>query len=281
MFVWDVDPEIFRIGPLAPRWYGLLFALGFVFGYWIMERIYRHEGRSEESLSSLFLYVFLGTLIGARLGHVLFYQPDYYLRRPWEILMIWQGGLASHGGFSGVLIAIYLHLRKTREMSFLELADRLTIPSMLTAALIRVGNFFNSEILGAPSSVPWAVVFARVDNVPRHPAMLYEALAYAAIFVWLYLAYWRTGIARVPGRMLGATFVTAFGARFLIEFLKEAQAPFEQALPLNMGQLLSLPFIAIGVWLFVRRPSVVAAPRPGSARRREREIRSKRGDSSS
>jgi phosphatidylglycerol:prolipoprotein diacylglycerol transferase len=267
MFVWDVDPEIFRVGPFAPRWYGLLFALGFLAGYWIMERIYRHEGRSEESLSRLFLYVFLGTLIGARLGHVLFYQPDYYFGRPWEIPMIWHGGLASHGGFTGVLIAIYLYLKKTREMSFLELADRLTIPSMLAAMLIRIGNFFNSEILGLPSSVPWAVVFARVDNVPRHPAMLYEALAYAAIFAWLYFAYWKTGIAKFPGRMLGVTFVLAFGARFFLEFFKEAQVPFERGLPLNMGQLLSLPFIAIGVVLWARRAAAVSGGRRTPRRR--------------
>ncbi|MBI4525983.1 MAG: prolipoprotein diacylglyceryl transferase [Deltaproteobacteria bacterium] len=118
--IWKVDPEIFRPGPIAPRWYGLLFATGFVLSYLILVQIYRHERRPEENLSSLFLYVFLGTLIGARLGHVLFYQPDYYLARPWEIVMIWQGGLASHGGFAGVLIAICLYLRKYRDMSFLE-----------------------------------------------------------------------------------------------------------------------------------------------------------------
>jgi prolipoprotein diacylglyceryl transferase len=187
-FVWNVDPEIFQVGPFAPRWYGLLFASGFVLGYLIMLQIYRNERRPEENLSSLFLYIFLGTLIGARLGHVLFYQPDYYLSRPWEILMIWQGGLASHGGFIGVLIALYFYLRQYNEMSVLELSDRLVIATLPAAGLIRIGNFFNSEILGVPTNLPWAVVFLRVDDIPRHPAMLYEALAYLLVFVLLYIA---------------------------------------------------------------------------------------------
>ena len=152
--IWNVEPEIFRLGPLAPRWYGLLFASGFVLGYFILVQMFRNKRRREQNLSSLFTYIFLGTLIGARLGHVLFYQPDYYLWRPWEILMIWHGGLASHGGFIGVLVAIYLYSRKYAEMAFLELADRLAIPALLAASLIRSGNFFNSEILGEPSTVP-------------------------------------------------------------------------------------------------------------------------------
>lgn len=250
--VWNVEPEIFRLGPLAPRWYGLLFASGFVLGYFILVQIYRNERRPEQNLSSLFLYVFLGTLIGARIGHVLFYQPDYYLARPWEILMIWQGGLASHGGFIGVLIGIYLYLRKYREMSFLELSDRLAIPALLAASLIRIGNFFNSEILGLPSNLPWAIIFIRVDNIPRHPAMLYESLAYAIVFTTLYIAYWKTEIIKITGRILGASLVACFAARFLIEFVKEHQVPFEQGIPLNMGQLLSIPFILIGLVLLYR-----------------------------
>lgn len=247
--IWNVDPEIFRLGPLAPRWYGLLFASGFLLGYLILLRIYRNERRSEQNLSSLLLYILLGTVIGARLGHVFFYQPDYYLARPWEIFMIWQGGLASHSGFAGVLIAIYFYLRKYRDMSFLELADRLTIPSLLAASLIRVGNFFNSEILGLPSNVPWAVVFLRVDAMPRHPAMLYEAGAYLLAFSALYLAYWKTRISHFPGRILGSSLTACFLARFMIEFVKEEQVPFEQGMLLNMGQLLSIPFMMAGIFL--------------------------------
>jgi phosphatidylglycerol:prolipoprotein diacylglycerol transferase len=250
--VWNVNPEIFQLGPFAPRWYGVLFALGFALGYTIMIQIYRNEGRKEENLSSLFLYILLGTLIGARLGHVLFYQPDYYLPRPWEILMIWQGGLASHGGFAGVLIALYLYVRKYRDMSFLELSDRLVIAILPAAGLIRIGNLFNAEILGTPTNVPWAIIFARVDPIPRHPAMLYEALAYWLVFAILYIAYWRTEVTKVPGRVLGAGFVACFTARFLIEFVKEEQVSFEAGMLFNMGQLLSIPFILLGIVLLCR-----------------------------
>jgi phosphatidylglycerol:prolipoprotein diacylglycerol transferase len=251
--IWNVDPEIFRLGPFAPRWYGLLFTSGFALGYVILVQIYRHERRSEQNLSSLFLYIFLGTVIGARLGHVLFYQPDYYLARPWEILMIWQGGLASHGGFIGVLIAIYLYVRKYNEMSFLELSDRLVIASLPAASLIRIGNFFNSEILGVPTNLPWAIIFLRVDDIPRHPAMLYESLSYLLVFSILYIAYWKTEIIKIPGRILGAAFVASFTARFFIEFIKEEQVPFEQGMRLNLGQLLSIPFILTGLVLLYGR----------------------------
>lgn len=248
-FVWNADPEILRLGPFALRWYGLLFASGFVVGYLIMIQIYRHERREEEPLSNLLLYILVGTLIGARLGHVLFYQPDYYLARPWEILMVWQGGLASHGGFTGVLIALYVYWRKYGDMSFLQLGDRLAVAVAPAASLIRVGNFFNSEIVGVPATVPWAVIFLRVDSLPRHPAMLYEAAAYFLVFCAVYLAYWKTGIARFPGRLLGTTLAISFFARFMIEFVKEEQVAFEQGMLLNMGQLLSLPFVAAGLVL--------------------------------
>ena len=251
-FVWNVDTEIFRLGPIAVRWYGVLFALGFGLGYFLLAQIYRHEGRSEDSLSSLFLYVFLGTVIGARLGHVLFYQPDYYLTRPWEIFMIWQGGLASHGGFIGVLIASYFYVKKYSEMSFLEIADRLAIAALPAAGLIRIGNFFNSEILGVPTGLPWGIIFLRVDDFPRHPGMLYEALSYAMVFAALYIAYWKSEIIKTPGRTLGICLVTCFTARFFIEFVKEEQVPFEQGMSLNLGQLLSIPFILLGAILLWR-----------------------------
>lgn len=214
-----------------------------------MARLYRREGRSLENLSSLFAYLFLGTIIGARLGHVLLYQPDFYLKHPWEIFMIWQGGLASHGGFVGVMISVYLYLKKYREMSFFQLADRLALPCLLAASLIRIGNFFNSEILGIPSNLPWAIVFTQVDNIPRHPAMLYEAAAYFLAFCVLYAAYLETTIIQFPGRILGITLVICFVARFMIEFVKENQVPFEKNLVFNMGQLLSIPFMAAGVYL--------------------------------
>jgi phosphatidylglycerol---prolipoprotein diacylglyceryl transferase len=247
-WIWNIDPAILRLGPFEIRWYGLFFALGFFFGFKVMAQIYRNERREIDNLSDLVLYLMLGTTIGARLGHVFLYQPDYFLSHPWEIPMIWHGGLASHGGFAGVMIALYFYLRKHRDMSFIELADRLTLPCLLAAALIRIGNFFNSEILGVPSGVPWAVVFARVDDIPRHPAMLYEAAAYILVFCALYVAYWKTTIIRFPGRVFGTTLVICFLARFVVEFVKENQVPFENRMPLNMGQLLSIPFILAGVY---------------------------------
>ena len=266
--VWNVDPAIFQLGPFAPRWYGVFFTFGFGLGYLIMVQIYRHETRQLENLSNLFLYVFLGTLIGARLGHVLFYQPDYYLARPWEIFMIWQGGLASHGGFAGVLIAVYLYLRKYRDMSFIELGDRMAVAVMPAAAFIRLGNFFNSEILGVPTDLPWGVVFMRVDPIPRHPAMLYESLSYLLGFCAIYAACWKTDLMKAPGRVLGLVLAFSFSARFLIEFVKEEQAHFEEAMLLNMGQLLSIPFILAGLVL-VYRAGRLGRRGPRSSRRRK------------
>ena len=247
--VWNMAPDIVQFGPLRIRWYGLFFALAFLSGYFIMTQIYRREGRSLENLSNLFAYLFFGAIIGARLGHVLLYQPDYYLVHPSEILMIWHGGLASHGGFAGVMIAIFLYLKRYRDMNFLQLADRLAIPCLFAASLIRIGNFFNSESLGTPSNLPWAIVFASVDNIPRHPAMLYEAATYFLAFCALYVAYWKTAVIQFHGRILGITLVICFLARFMIEFVKENQAPFEERLVLNMGQLLSIPFIVAGAYL--------------------------------
>jgi phosphatidylglycerol:prolipoprotein diacylglycerol transferase len=200
---WNIDPEIVGLGSFAPRWYGLLFAAGFVLGYLILAQIYRRERRSEEHLSSLLLYILSGTIIGARLGQVIFYQLDYYLPWPWEILMIWQGGLSSHGGFAGVLMGLYLYSRKYREMSFLELGDRMAIAALPAASLIRIGNLLNSEIVGVPTNLPWAIIFLRVDDVPRHPAMLYEAFSYLLVFAILHMAYWKYESTKVPAAFLG------------------------------------------------------------------------------
>ena len=263
--IWNVGPAIATLGPFTVRWYGLLFALGFLVGFHVMAQIYRAEQRPLENLSNLLSYVVLGTIIGARLGHVLFYQPDYYFSRPWEIPMIWHGGLASHGGFAGVIIALYLYLRNHRDMSFIELADRLAIACLPAAAMIRIGNFFNSEIIGRPSDLPWAIVFARVDDLPRHPAMVYEAATYLLVFCALYVAYWRTRTIQFPGRVFGITLATCFFARFMIEFVKENQVPFENHLPLNMGQLLSMPFILTGLALIYasrRTPPKSVSPTP-------------------
>jgi prolipoprotein diacylglyceryl transferase len=248
-FVWDIDPEIFRFYFFAPRYYGLLFAIGFLVGYQIMKKIFLEEGRSEEDLSSLLLHLMLGTIIGARLGHCLFYQPEYYLRNPLEILMIWKGGLASHGGSIGVLFAVWLYKRKHPDQPYIWLADRLSIGVAFTAACIRLGNFFNSEIIGTPTDLPWAVVFARIDSIPRHPAMLYESLSYLTLFGVLWFLYRRQGPNIQPGRLIGLMLVWVFGSRFFIEFVKENQVPFEERMLLNMGQWLSIPFVLLGLIL--------------------------------
>jgi phosphatidylglycerol:prolipoprotein diacylglycerol transferase len=247
--VWDVDPIIVRFGPLALRWYSLFFALGFLAGYFIVRDIFRKERRNVALLDSLLVYLVVATLVGARIGHVLFYEPQRFLARPLDILKIWEGGLASHGGFAAVILALTLFTRRHRELPFLWLADRLAIPVMLTAGLIRIGNLFNSEIIGRPADVPWAVVFPAVDGVPRHPTQVYESLGYLATSLVLYLRYRATGHKPPRGQLLGMAMVLGFGWRFAIEFLKEPQAAFEAQLPLDMGQLLSIPFIVAGLWL--------------------------------
>lgn len=248
--VWDINPELFRIGGFGPRYYGLMFALGFLVGYHITRRIFLNEGKKEEDLSSLLFHIMVGTIMGARLGHCLFYEPAYYLSHPLEILKVWKGGLASHGGSLGVAIAIWIYTRKHIDQPYIWLADRLTIGVAFTAGCIRIGNFFNSEIIGKASDLPWAIVFTKIDNLPRHPAMLYESLAYLIIFAVLAFNYKRHSTALVPGRQIGILLIGSFTARFFIEFVKENQVAFESGMTLNMGQLLSIPFILVGVLFF-------------------------------
>src|SRR5262249_15750944 len=174
---WDVTPELVRLGPFAIRWYGLFFALLFLVGYYIARWQFRSEGKSGASLDSLLIHIVVGTVLGARIAHVLFYEPAYYFSHPWEIPQIWKGGLASHGGAAGVLLGIYIYSRKHPDQPYLWLLDRIAVPTALAAAIIRLGNLFNSEILGIPATVPWAFIFVREDLVPRHPAQLYECLA--------------------------------------------------------------------------------------------------------
>lgn len=248
--IWDFSPEIFRIGAFAPRYYGLMFAIGFMVGYAITQKIFRFENRNEEDLSSLLFHIMVGTIVGARVGHCLFYEPEYYLANPIEILYVWRGGLASHGGTVGVLIALALYKMKHADQGYLWLADRLAIGTAFTACCIRIGNFFNSEILGKPSDAPWAIIFAaNGDMVPRHPAMLYEALAYLLLFFVLYFMYWKTNAGQVRGRLIGLMLAWIFTARFIIEFVKENQVAFEADMTYNMGQLLSIPFVIIGIFL--------------------------------
>ena len=252
MIHWHVSPEILRLGPFALRWYGLCFALAFLLGYFIVQWIYQRELKPERDLDRLLFYLLGGTLIGARLGHCFFYEPAYYLSHPLEILMFWQGGLASHGGLIGILLALYLYSRTRPEQPYGWLVDRIVVPAALGGFFIRLGNLFNSEIIGTPTEVPWAFVFARVDAVPRHPAQLYESIAYAVLFVALLIVYRKRGAQTPRGLLTGLFLVLVFGVRFLVEFVKVRQAAFGEALPLSMGQFLSVPLILIGIILVVR-----------------------------
>ena len=247
--IWNVSPEMVLIGPVTLRWYGFLFALGFLAGLLVMQWVFRVEGRSRRDVDRLFQYVVIGSLVGARLGHCLFYEPGFYLAHPAEILKIWKGGLASHGTAIGLFTALFFYARNTPGQSYLWILDRLSIATILAGTFIRLGNLFNSEILGTPANLPWAFVFTRVDLVPRHPVQLYESLVYAVIFLLLLGLYRRKRAQVPPGQLLGVFLTGTFGARFFLEFVKVRQADFGHTLCLSMGQLLSIPLVLWGGWM--------------------------------
>lgn len=257
---WNADPVIFQLGPLAVRWYGLMFAVGFLIGYAIMSRMFRHEGAPERWLGVLLVYLGVGTIVGARLGHVFFYEWDVYSQNPIRILYIWEGGLASHGGTIACIIAVCLFSWFTAKKSPLWTLDRVCIPTALVGALIRIGNLFNSEIYGHHTDLPWGFIFVRRGEVlPSHPTQLYEALSYLALFGLLMWMYWKRNSEKRPGLLFGVFLTVLFTARFLIEFVKNVQVDFEQNMTLNMGQWLSIPFIIIGIGLIIyamKRPSL-------------------------
>lgn len=255
---WNVSPEIFHIGPISVRWYGLMFAVGFWFGYEIVYRVFRHEGAPEAWLGKLFIYVVVATIVGARLGHVLFYQPEYYFAHPSEIWKIWEGGLASHGGTIGIIIAIFIFSKLVTHRNPLWTFDRLIIPVALVGAMIRLGNLMNSEIFGHATNLPWGFEFVRsqewhemYQGMACHPTQLYEALAYLALFGVLMWMYWKKNAEERPGLLFGVFLTWLFSARFLIEFVKNDQVNFEQNMVLNMGQWLSIPFIIAGIILII------------------------------
>ena len=249
---WDVNPEIFRIGSFAIRWYGLLFASSFLFGYIIMDKIFKNENLSQDTLDRLTVYMALGVIIGASLGHCLFYEPKYYLSNPVEILKIWHGGLASHGAAIGILIALWLFVRKEKK-DYTWIIDRIAIVVALSGFFIRMGNLMNSEIYGVETTMPWGFVFLRNgENVPKHPTQIYEGLTYLFIFILLMRIYWKNKGEHIQGLLISLAMILIFTARFFIEFLKEDQVDFESGMTLNMGQWLSIPFVIAGfVWLYV------------------------------
>ena len=250
---WNVNPEIFNLGPLSIRWYGLLFASGFLIGYYIGERMLKSEGVDPKWLDSLFFYLIIATVLGARLGHVFFYDWSYYSQNPKEIFMIWHGGLASHGGAIGIMIAMYIHSRLITKRTVLWTLDRVAVPTALVGAFIRTGNLMNSEIYGVETSLPWGFVFERNgEMLAKHPTQIYEALAYLLAFGILMYLYWKTNSKNRPGLLMGAFFILIFIPRLLIEFIKEDQEAFEADMILNMGQWLSIPFILIGIFFVLR-----------------------------
>lgn len=252
--VWDVSPVIVKLGAVQVRWYGLFFALAFLLGYIVLERlVFRREGLKVELLDKLATYVIIGTVIGARLGHVFFYEPAYYLSNPLKILAIWQGGLASHGAAIGILLAIWLYVKKTGK-TYWWVIDRVVIVVALGGFFIRMGNLMNSEIYGHLTSLPWGFVFVRDGQVdPRHPTQIYEALSYLILFFVLLNYYRKHYLTMRPGYIFGIFLIVLFGVRFLIEFLKEPQVAFENNMTLNMGQWLSIPFILFGIYLLWRK----------------------------
>ena len=287
--VWNFDPRVFEAYRM-PAWYGIMWALGFYLGFVILNRMYKAEGVPESWMDKTFIYVLVGGVLGARLGHCLFYQPDYYLAHPVEILKIWEGGLASHGGAIGIIIASYLLAKNVTKTSMLWVLDRLVVPTALAGGLIRLGNLFNHEIVGKPTGTDAGFKFLRHDisqwealritNLPesevskaydliatnpayayvleavpnRYPAQLYESIGYFIIFGLIFFLYWRTNASKLRGFLLGFFFVTIFGVRFMMEFIKENQEGIDQDLQgLNMGQYLSLPLILIGLFLMLRK----------------------------
>ena len=231
-------------------WYGILFATAILSGLEYMKWVYKKEGKEVDELERMFIYSVIGIVVGARLGHCLFYDPAFYLAHPMKIFAVWEGGLASHGGGLGVIIALWLYTKKYK-LNFLWLIDRVAIPTALFGFFVRMGNFMNSEIIGKPTEVPWAIVFSRVDSLPRHPAQLYEAISYLIIFFVLTYIYTKKKSLLNNGFLFGLFLVLIFSARFMIEFVKVKQAAYTSEISLTTGQDLSIPFLLIGAFLIV------------------------------
>ncbi len=265
--LWNPDVEAFHLFGFSVRWYSLCWLIGLVLAYFIVQRLYKQQKIKDEYFDPLFLYCFFGILLGARLGHCLFYQPEYYLTSfkhfvemivPIHFLpnggwkFVGYEGLASHGGTIGLIVALYLYYRRTR-LNLWQVLDNIAIATPITACFIRLGNLMNSEIIGKVTDVPWAFIFERVDKMPRHPGQLYEAIAY---FLFFFVGLWfyckrpqRVG----TGFFFGLCLTLIFTFRFFIEYTKDIQVDFESGMLLNMGQILSIPFIAIGIYCMCRK----------------------------
>lgn len=255
---WHVDPVLIHLGSLSIRWYSLLFISGFILGWYIFRWFFKREHIPETLLDSLLYTLLIGTIVGARLGHCLFYQPDYYLGS-WkgflEIFMPWKGGLASHGGAIALLLAMWWYARhygKKHHFDYLWIMDHLCIAVAFAGCFIRLGNLFNSEIYGDVTSLPWGFVFElRGETEPKHPTQLYEAVSYLLLGIGLISLYWKKLDKLFRGTFFGLFLTGCFGMRFLIEFIKEPQVGFEEGMSLNMGQLLSIPFVLAGICILI------------------------------
>lgn len=253
---WNVDPVLFPLGPFAVRWYGLMFVIGFFIGYHIVAKMFKHEGAPESWLGTLLTYLVVCTIVGARLGHVFFYEWDYYSAHPAEILKIWNGGLASHGGTIAIIIGMWIFCRFVAHKPMSWVIDKIVAPVALTGCLIRLGNLMNSEIYGAPTDMPWGFLFVRNhEMLPCHPTQLYEAGCYLLLFFLLMWMYWKKNAEERPWLMSGVFFLVTFGSRFIIEYVKNVQVAWEIQMRadwgINQGQLLSIPFILLGIGLII------------------------------
>lgn len=260
---WDISPEIFNLGGISIRYYGLLFAVAFILGYKVEEKMFKSEGLPMAWLDKLWLYVAIATIVGARLGHCIFYDWAYYSQHPLEMILpvrfspefkfTGYQGLASHGAAIGIIAGLWYYSRKVSKKSIFWILDRAVIPIALAGFFIRTGNLMNSEIVGLPTNMPWGFRFMNSDlpnpELPRHPAQLYEAICYLFSFFVLMYLYWRTNVKKKMGFIFGAFLILIFSARFIIEFVKEVQEPWEAGMTLNMGQILSIPFILAGIFM--------------------------------
>lgn len=250
--IWDVDPVLFSIGPVEIRYYGLTWAITFGIGMWFFIKLIKNEGYPEKMFDSIFWYGTLSTIIGARLGHCLFYETDYYLMNPLQILNIRQGGLASHGAALGLLTGLWLFSRKNK-MPYVWSLDRIMVPVTIGGAAVRLGNLMNSEIYGTETDAPWGFIFTRAgETLPMHPTQIYEALCYVIVFFVLIWLYFGRDVARKhPGLMFGVGLIGVFLSRFFIEYIKNPQEEFESSMSLLMGQWLSIPFVILGIAMVI------------------------------
>jgi len=263
---WNPAPELFKIGPIAIRYYSLMFVIAFMLGLHLMKKIFINEKIPLEKLDSLFIYVVVSTLIGARIGHFLFYDPQFLIEKPLEVILPFRfspkfeftgfAGLASHGAVIGIITALYIYSKKVLKKPVFFILDRMAIPVAIAGVFIRLGNLMNSEIIGKATNSDYGFVFRRLgEDFPRHPAQLYEAICYLIIFVIVWFAYWKTDKKQQPGYIFGLFFALLWAARFVVEFFKEAQVEGREnwILGLNTGQVLSIPLILLGLYLMFRK----------------------------